>query len=166
MLMFQCWIGSELLKHKLDRKQSISLANEHLDFSCREDETNSVYLKLELAKEMFLLHTDNLKKTFASTDAIPEISDKPSNHNDDADVGDAGGGVDFNQKDGEAGTINPDTSNDLEEQNKINPVLPSVSPASGQSVPANLVRFTYTRKIRRFAVYYMSFGFNYRYFSG
>ncbi|KAL8193230.1 hypothetical protein R6Q57_026811 [Mikania cordata] len=139
-LISLCWIGSGLLKHKLDRKQSISLANEHLNFSCKEEEANTVYLKLELAKEMFLLHTDNQKKNSALIDTVPEvkieISDSSSNHNDD-DV-DSGGG-DCNQKDDELGTINPDTSNALENKNNNSSVKSVASPASGQSVPTDLV---------------------------
>ncbi|KAM0022881.1 putative DNA helicase [Helianthus debilis subsp. tardiflorus] len=99
-LISLCWIGSGLLKHKLDRKQSISLANKHLDFCCKEDEANSVCIKLEFAKEMFLLHTDNQKKTVVSKDTIPnvkiKISDSPSN---DDDSGGGGSGGDCNQKD-------------------------------------------------------------------
>ncbi|KAK9061557.1 hypothetical protein SSX86_018739 [Deinandra increscens subsp. villosa] len=136
-LISLCWIGSGLLKHKLDRKQSISLANEHLDFGCNEEEANTVYLKLELAKEMFLLHTDNQKKNFVTANAIPEvkieISDSPSNHDDDDDV-DSGGRC--NQKDG---TNNPVTSNALEKNNNNNLVQPLVFPSSGQSVPTDFV---------------------------
>ncbi|KAI3799370.1 hypothetical protein L1987_34664 [Smallanthus sonchifolius] len=148
-LISLCWIGSGLLKHKLDRKQSISLANEHLGFSCKEEEAKSVCLKLELAKEMFLLHTDNLKKTFVSTDTSPEvkieISDSPSNHNDDDDAdADADGGGDCDQNDGEVGTVNPDTANALEDQNNNNLVQPLVSPASGQSVPTDLANEFYS----------------------
>uniref|UniRef100_A0A251SJT8 Putative helicase n=2 Tax=Helianthus annuus TaxID=4232 RepID=A0A251SJT8_HELAN len=127
-LISLCWIGSGLLKHKLDRKQSISLANKHLDFCCKEDEANSVYLKLEFAKEMFLLHTDNQKKTVVSKDTIPDvkikISDSPSN-DDDSGGGGSGSGGDCNQKD--------------EDRNNNNLVPPSVFPASGQSVPTDLV---------------------------
>lgn len=34
-----------------------------LNFTCEEEETNSVYLKLEQAKEMFLIHTHSQKKS-------------------------------------------------------------------------------------------------------
>ncbi|KAI3793762.1 hypothetical protein L1987_36384 [Smallanthus sonchifolius] len=115
-LISLCWIGSGLLKHKLDRKQSISLAIEHLGFSCKEEEAKSVYLKLDLAKDMFLLHMDNLKKTFVSTDTLPEvkieISDSPSNHNDDDD--------DDDDADGEASLLPPDEEPCLPSENQSN----------------------------------------------
>ncbi|XP_076916701.1 uncharacterized protein LOC143576511 isoform X2 [Bidens hawaiensis] len=130
-LISLCWIGAELLKHKLDRKQSISLANEKLNFSCQEDKANSVYLKLQLAKEMFLIHTSDQTKTVESVDS-------PSNHNDDAGGGGDGDG-DRNRKDSELGTVNPDTPNAPEDQSNNNLVQPLVSPASGESVSTDPV---------------------------
>ncbi|XP_076957607.1 uncharacterized protein LOC143633143 isoform X2 [Bidens hawaiensis] len=132
-LISLCWIGAELLKRKLDRKQSISLANEKLSFSCQEDKANSVYLKLQLAKEMFLIHTNDQTKTGESVDSS-------SNDNDDAGGDDGGGGVgDCNRKDSDLGSINPDTSNAPENQNNNNLVQPLVSLASGESVPTDPV---------------------------
>ncbi|PWA79294.1 helicase [Artemisia annua] len=161
-LISLCWSGSELLKHKLDRTQSIAIANEHLNFSCNEEETHNIYLKLESAKEMFIRYTKNQKKTYVSEDSIPEteptsiqpldvkeeIPDSPpSQYNDNV--------VDCNHIHAEIGTINPDTSDALENQNDFhilnNSNSPSagvskentpsvqrvVSPASGQSVPTD-----------------------------
>ncbi|CAH1437913.1 unnamed protein product [Lactuca virosa] len=62
-LISLCWIGCALLKKKVDRKQSLSVVRKRLNFTCEEEETNSVYLKLEQAKEMFLIHTHNQKKS-------------------------------------------------------------------------------------------------------
>nr|XP_043631394.1 uncharacterized protein LOC122602853 isoform X2 [Erigeron canadensis] len=70
-LISLCWIGSALLKHKLDRTQSVVLANKHLDFRCNEEEAQSVYLKLETAKDKFLYQTQNQNKTNISGDFIP-----------------------------------------------------------------------------------------------
>ena len=155
----------ELLKHKLDRTQSIAIANEHLNFSCNEEETHNIYLKLESAKEMFIRHTKNQKKTYLSEDSIPEteptsmqpldvkeeIPDSPpSQYNDNV--------VDCNHIYAEIGTINHDTSDALENQNDFHILNDSnspsagvskentpsvqrvVSPASGQSVPTDPVR--------------------------
>lgn len=139
-LISLCWIGSVLLKHKLDRKQSITLANEHLHFSCKEEEANKVYSKLEPAKEGFLRLTDTQKKTNVSKDTIikevkVEILDSPDNHHDD---------VDCNQKDGEGGTISHDqngsnTPSASVIKEKVPVVQLPVSPTSGQSVPTDLV---------------------------
>ncbi|KVI00190.1 Chromo domain/shadow, partial [Cynara cardunculus var. scolymus] len=65
-----CWIASSLSGYKIDRRESFALAKKHLNFSCMEEEANSVYLKLEPAKEMFLLHTDNQEKCDAFKDCI------------------------------------------------------------------------------------------------
>ncbi|XP_024969378.1 uncharacterized protein LOC112508819 [Cynara cardunculus var. scolymus] len=70
-LISLCWIGSALLKHKLDRRQSVALAKKHLSFICNEEEAKSVYLKLEPARDMFLRHTENQKKSDVSKDRIP-----------------------------------------------------------------------------------------------
>ncbi|GJT63682.1 helicase protein MOM1-like protein isoform X1 [Tanacetum coccineum] len=73
VLDLSCWSGSELLKHKLDRTQYVALANEHLNFSCNEEETRQIYLKLESAMEMFIRYTKNQKKTYVSEDSIREM---------------------------------------------------------------------------------------------
>ncbi|KAJ9543022.1 hypothetical protein OSB04_022729 [Centaurea solstitialis] len=70
VLSLSCWIGSALLKHKLDRRQSVALTKKHLNFICNEEEANSVYLKLEPAREMFLRHMENQKKSDMSKDPI------------------------------------------------------------------------------------------------
>ncbi|KAM7527950.1 hypothetical protein LguiB_031360 [Lonicera macranthoides] len=55
-----CWIAASLLKHKIDRKESLSLAKEHLQFVCKEEEAESVYSKLRLLKKEFLSHNENI----------------------------------------------------------------------------------------------------------
>lgn len=49
-----------MLKHKIDRKESLSLAKEHLQFVCKEEEAESVYSKLRLLKKEFLSHNENI----------------------------------------------------------------------------------------------------------
>ncbi|KAI3683515.1 hypothetical protein L1987_84021 [Smallanthus sonchifolius] len=55
-----CWIGSLLGKYKIDRSESFALAKKHFNFSCMEDEANSVYKKLISVKETFLKCTPSL----------------------------------------------------------------------------------------------------------
>ncbi|KAI3758419.1 hypothetical protein L6452_05980 [Arctium lappa] len=111
MLLFQCRIGSALLKHKLDRRQFIALAKKHLNFICNEEEANSVYLKLEPAREMFLRHTENQKKSDMSKDRMPAAKlpshdDFEPKHTEEWNVGDWSSGcqrktsLDFGAEDG------------------------------------------------------------------
>ncbi|KAK3042547.1 hypothetical protein RJ639_001541 [Escallonia herrerae] len=51
---------------KSGRKESLALAKQHLDFSCKEEEANHVYSRLRLLKRMFLTRT---KKNKESEDA-------------------------------------------------------------------------------------------------
>ncbi|CAH1441633.1 unnamed protein product [Lactuca virosa] len=57
-----CWIGASLAKHKIDRKESFDLAKKQLNFDCKEEQVNSVHLKLEEAKEDFLNQTETQEK--------------------------------------------------------------------------------------------------------
>ncbi|CAK9138730.1 unnamed protein product [Ilex paraguariensis] len=70
-----CWIAASLLKHKIDRKESILLAKDHLDFSCKEEEANYVYAKLRVLKKMFLTSTDIAKESRSSKDHISAAED-------------------------------------------------------------------------------------------
>nr|XP_043609532.1 helicase protein MOM1-like isoform X2 [Erigeron canadensis] len=53
-----CWIGSSILKNKIDRSESFNIAKKHLNASCMLDEANMVYEKLKSAEKTFLEHTD------------------------------------------------------------------------------------------------------------
>ncbi|KAF5822791.1 putative DNA helicase [Helianthus annuus] len=52
-----CWVGSSLAKNKIDRSESFALAKKHFDFSCDEEQAESVYKKLKQVKETFLERT-------------------------------------------------------------------------------------------------------------
>ncbi|XP_059659462.1 helicase protein MOM1-like isoform X3 [Cornus florida] len=65
-----CWIGASLLKYKIDRKQSLALAQHHLNFGCKEEEAKNVYSKLRLLKKMFLHHSENLKDSDSEAEDI------------------------------------------------------------------------------------------------
>ncbi|KAA8550372.1 hypothetical protein F0562_002056 [Nyssa sinensis] len=70
-----CWIGASLLKHKIDRKESLALAKQHLNFGCKEEEVNNVYSKLRLLKKMFLYRTENLKLSDSLKDSVSAAED-------------------------------------------------------------------------------------------
>ncbi|CAH1416767.1 unnamed protein product [Lactuca virosa] len=57
-----CWIGASLAKHKIVRRESFDLAKKQLNFDCKEEQVNSVHLKLEEAKEDFLKQTETEEK--------------------------------------------------------------------------------------------------------
>ncbi|XP_071705892.1 uncharacterized protein [Rutidosis leptorrhynchoides] len=103
------WIGSEILKQKLDRSQSVALAKQHLNYSCKEEVANSVYLKLEPAKEMFL----SQMKTDSSTELenpkspkSPKCPKSPFNQND----AECGGVIIHTDQDGTHNSNNTDSS--------------------------------------------------------
>ncbi|RWR81523.1 helicase protein MOM1-like protein isoform X1 [Cinnamomum micranthum f. kanehirae] len=62
-----CWTAASFLKHKVDRKESLALAKQHLNFECKEEEAESVYLKLRMLKKTFqrqmCLSTNSTKST-------------------------------------------------------------------------------------------------------
>ncbi|KAL2345065.1 hypothetical protein Fmac_006350 [Flemingia macrophylla] len=41
-----CWLAASLLKHKIDRKDSLALAKLYLNFNCKEEEAMGVYSEL------------------------------------------------------------------------------------------------------------------------
>ncbi|KAL4335632.1 hypothetical protein GQ457_07G034500 [Hibiscus cannabinus] len=56
-----CWSAAALLKQKLDRKESLALAKQHLGFACKKEEADYVYSLLRCLKRMFLYRTGYLK---------------------------------------------------------------------------------------------------------
>ncbi|XP_021279332.1 helicase protein MOM1-like isoform X1 [Herrania umbratica] len=56
-----CWSAASLLKHKIDHKESLALAKQHLGFTCKKDEADYVYSLLRCLKRMFLYRTGYLK---------------------------------------------------------------------------------------------------------
>ncbi|KAI7990761.1 Helicase protein MOM1 [Camellia lanceoleosa] len=70
-----CWIAASLLKHKVDKKESLALARQHLNFGCTDEEANNVHSKLRLLKKMFLRHVDNFKELESPKDSISATED-------------------------------------------------------------------------------------------
>ncbi|XP_039052333.1 helicase protein MOM1-like [Hibiscus syriacus] len=58
-----CWSAASLSKKKLNHKESLALANQHLGFTCNKEEADYVYSLLRWPKRMFLYQTGNLKVT-------------------------------------------------------------------------------------------------------
>ncbi|KAK8584571.1 hypothetical protein V6N13_138529 [Hibiscus sabdariffa] len=56
-----CWIAAAMLKQKLDHKESLALAKQHLGFTCRKEEADYIYSMLRCLKRMFLYRTGCLK---------------------------------------------------------------------------------------------------------
>ncbi|KAK8645589.1 hypothetical protein V6N13_119413 [Hibiscus sabdariffa] len=56
-----CWSAAALLKQKLDHKESLALAKQHLGFACKKEEADYVYSLLRCLKRMFLYRTGYLK---------------------------------------------------------------------------------------------------------
>ncbi|GAB2275172.1 hypothetical protein Dimus_009933 [Dionaea muscipula] len=50
-----CWTAASLLGQIVDHKDSLVLARERLDFSCKEDEAELIFLKMQSLKEVFHL---------------------------------------------------------------------------------------------------------------
>ncbi|KAI4300289.1 hypothetical protein L6164_033684 [Bauhinia variegata] len=47
-----CWLAASVLKHKIDKKESLALAKLHLHFDCKDDEATYVYSKLKTIKKI------------------------------------------------------------------------------------------------------------------
>ncbi|XVF20260.1 hypothetical protein REPUB_Repub11eG0182400 [Reevesia pubescens] len=56
-----CWSAASLLKQKIDHKESLALAKQHLGFTCKKEEADYVYSMLRCLKRMFLYRTGYLK---------------------------------------------------------------------------------------------------------
>ncbi|GFS30895.1 hypothetical protein Acr_00g0014630 [Actinidia rufa] len=63
-----CWIAASLLKYKIDKKESLALAKQHLNFGCTEEEANNVYKVLRRLKKMFLHGVEKFEKSESSKD--------------------------------------------------------------------------------------------------
>ncbi|KAM1532526.1 hypothetical protein ACFX10_006537 [Malus domestica] len=56
-----CWAAASFLKQKVNHKESLLLAKQHLNFTCTKDEAYSFYSMLQCLKTTFLLHTGTFK---------------------------------------------------------------------------------------------------------
>ena len=51
--MLQCWRAASLLKHKINRTESLTLAVKNLNYECTEELAEFVYVKLRILKKKF-----------------------------------------------------------------------------------------------------------------
>ncbi|KAI3942068.1 hypothetical protein MKW92_037676, partial [Papaver armeniacum] len=72
-----CWIAASLLKHKLDRKVTLKLAKQYLNFECTEEEVLAIYDMLRKKKKPFLRQTENVNQ---STDEPARVTDNVKPH--------------------------------------------------------------------------------------
>ncbi|XP_057474494.1 helicase protein MOM1-like isoform X3 [Actinidia eriantha] len=63
-----CWIAASLLKYKIDKKESLALAMQHLNFGCTEEEANNMYKVLRRLKKIFLHGVEKFKRSESSKD--------------------------------------------------------------------------------------------------
>ncbi|GFZ17881.1 hypothetical protein Acr_26g0011500 [Actinidia rufa] len=72
---FQCWIAASMLKYKINKKESISLAKQQLNFGCTEEEANNVCSMLRLLKKMFLHRAEYFKESEHAKDSVSSADD-------------------------------------------------------------------------------------------
>lgn len=65
LLLFQCWSAASLLKQNIDKKESLSLAKHHLNFSCNEEEADSVLWKLKKTFKESIFESDFSKDSIS-----------------------------------------------------------------------------------------------------
>uniref|UniRef100_A0ACD5YCN7 Uncharacterized protein n=1 Tax=Avena sativa TaxID=4498 RepID=A0ACD5YCN7_AVESA len=69
----RCWRAASLLKHKVNRRESLSLAAKHLNYECNEDLAEFVYEKLRILKKKFSRRVGETSKHNRST-SVKNIS--------------------------------------------------------------------------------------------
>ncbi|MBA0827094.1 hypothetical protein Goarm_011895 [Gossypium armourianum] len=78
-----CWCTASLLKQKIDHKESLALAKQHLGFTCKKEEAAYVNSLLRCLKRMFVYRTGCLKVSNPSKDS--ELSIKADGNTEDKD---------------------------------------------------------------------------------
>ncbi|KAJ6354268.1 hypothetical protein OIU76_003168 [Salix suchowensis] len=82
LFILKCWTAASMLKHKLDHKESLALAKEHMNFSCKKSEANFVYSKLRCLRKVFIYRTGTFKvagSPKASCFSLDDLSQNQSN---------------------------------------------------------------------------------------
>jgi hypothetical protein len=74
LFKFQCWTAASLLKYKIDHKESLALAKQHLNFGCKKEEVDYVYSLLRCLKNIFLYRTGYFK--VAKSSSVSSLSTK------------------------------------------------------------------------------------------
>lgn len=61
-LLCQCWVAASITKQKVDKKETLMLAKQLLDYQCTEEEASSVYSKMRSLKRLYLQCSDNITR--------------------------------------------------------------------------------------------------------
>ncbi|KAI3461416.1 hypothetical protein Pfo_018079 [Paulownia fortunei] len=77
-----CWIAASITKQKVDKKDSLMLAKQLLNYQCTEEQANSVYSKMRSLKRMYLQCSDNTINSGRDCLLAEEDSKEPSNVNE------------------------------------------------------------------------------------
>ncbi|KAH6810386.1 hypothetical protein C2S51_024148 [Perilla frutescens var. frutescens] len=78
-----CWVAASITKQKVDKKESLMLAKQLLDYQCNEEQASSVYSKMRTLKRMYLQCSDNI--ALLNSDCLlaeEDFSGGPSNVNE------------------------------------------------------------------------------------
>ncbi|CAM8913889.1 unnamed protein product [Rhodiola kirilowii] len=65
-----CSIAASLRKQMINGRESLALAKKHLNFCCNEEDTDYVYLKIGLLKELFIQSAVNDKANGQSSNTL------------------------------------------------------------------------------------------------
>ncbi|WCJ31754.1 Chromodomain-helicase-DNA-binding protein 1 [Euphorbia peplus] len=68
-----CWTAASMLKHKIDHKESLELAKQHLDSGCRKQEADYQYSMLKCMKIMFLHHKNKFEDMALGQESIDDV---------------------------------------------------------------------------------------------
>lgn len=68
----QCWFAASFVKQKIDHKESLLLAREHLNFRCKKEDVEHQYSLLRCLKRVFLYRTGNLDAAVFSKSSSKE----------------------------------------------------------------------------------------------
>ncbi|GAB2285063.1 hypothetical protein Dimus_019519 [Dionaea muscipula] len=59
-----CWTAASLLGEKIDHKESLVHAREHLKLNCKEDEAELIFSKMQSLKRVFLLQSGEVRSLY------------------------------------------------------------------------------------------------------
>lgn len=78
--MSLCWIAASIMKEKIDRRDSLNLAKQTLNFQCTKEETDIVYDKLRPLKSTFLQllrNKNGLMPSKSVVSALEDVTEQP-----------------------------------------------------------------------------------------
>ncbi|XP_058217569.1 helicase protein MOM1-like isoform X2 [Rhododendron vialii] len=78
ILQLSCWIAASLRECEIDKKASLALAKQHLNFGCTEEEANHMHSKLRLVKKRFkvAVHDFASDRLISKQEQVPNCEKK------------------------------------------------------------------------------------------